>query len=276
MNSETDGSSYTYTYDREGRVTAQTGPSLTISYKYDALGRRIEQTVNGTVTKFVLDGDHVLADLNGSGTTIARYTNGPRVDEIISVRTGGQTYYYTQDALGSVVRILDQNRATKNTYEYLPWGEIYAQTEVIANRYTFTGRERNADGRTMHYRARGYLPHTGRFGQEDPLGFIDGINAYRYVRNSPCTFVDPSGLSCASGIGSLVFSTVGAVLSGVGFVISAGSEIATFGLSTPASVPGMAISAAGWSVSVGSMAFGIAEIAEECGKKKDAPEKEDK
>lgn len=192
MDSSTAGQ-YTYTYDREGRQIGQSGPGLTATFNYDPLGRRVKQTVNGTVTKFLYDGDHVLADLNSGGTTIRRYTVGPRVDEIVSVRMGSVTYYYLQDALGSVVRILDGSRNTKNGYSYLAWGEIRTQTETITNRHTYTGREDNPDGRTMHYRARTYTPDLGRLAQEDPLGFLSGVNLYVYVGNSPCTYVDPYG-----------------------------------------------------------------------------------
>jgi RHS repeat-associated protein len=195
LTSETDrGTSYTYSYDREGRLTGQTGPSLTVSFKYDALGRRIEQSVNGTVTKFLYDDDHVLADLNNSGTTIARYTHGPEVDQIVSARRGGTNYYYIQDALGSVVRILDGSRNLKNSYDYLAWGEIRSETEGIDNRYTYTGRELTPDGHTMYYRARTYWLGLGRFGQEDAAGlFLSDANLYRYVRNAPCNLTDPSG-----------------------------------------------------------------------------------
>lgn len=152
------------------------------------------QNHNGTVTKFVYDGQQVLADLNSSNATIARYTIGPIIDEVLSVRRGGSTYHYIQDVQQSVARILDQSRNVKNTYEYLPFGEVRTSSETVANRYTYTGREQNPDGRTMHYRARNYLPHLGRFGQEDPIDLGGGINVYGYVGNSPCSFVDRSGL----------------------------------------------------------------------------------
>jgi RHS repeat-associated protein len=66
-----------------------------------------------------------------------------------------------------------------NRYDYLSWGEIRSQTVGVTNRFTFTGRELNPDNRTMHYRARTYLPHLGRFASEDRLGFVHGINVFR-------------------------------------------------------------------------------------------------
>jgi hypothetical protein len=45
-----------------------------------------------------------------------------------------------------------------------------------------------------YYRARYYDPGTGRFVAEDPLRFRDSFNFFRYVGNSPSTFIDPLGL----------------------------------------------------------------------------------
>ena len=59
----------------------------------------------------------------------------------------------------------------------------------------------------IHYRARYYDPALGRFTQPDPAGFVDGINRYAYVGNSPVNFTDPLGLgrqavAATSGLGS--------------------------------------------------------------------------
>ncbi len=49
----------------------------------------------------------------------------------------------------------------------------------------------------MYFRARTYDPNSGRFLQEDPIGFSAGdLNVYRYVGNNPLNYTDPSGL-CA-------------------------------------------------------------------------------
>jgi hypothetical protein len=62
----------------------------------------------------------------------------------------------------------------------------------------------------MNCRARTYDPTMGRFLQADPLRFAaKDMNLYRYVRNNPVNFNDPSG-RCISPTG------IGAILSAIG------------------------------------------------------------
>lgn len=61
-------------------------------------------------------------------------------------------------------------------------------------RYTWTGREWDAEIELQYNRARYYDPTTGRWISQDPLGLGAGdSNLYRYVNNSPVDGVDPSG-----------------------------------------------------------------------------------
>lgn len=39
-----------------------------------------------------------------------------------------------------------------------------------------------------------YSPTLGRWLERDPIGYIDGLNLYQYVRGNPTGYVDPSGL----------------------------------------------------------------------------------
>lgn len=43
------------------------------------------------------------------------------------------------------------------------------------------------------YRAWYYDPVKGRFLQRDPLGYVDGMNLYEYVRSNPANASDPYG-----------------------------------------------------------------------------------
>lgn len=68
-----------------------------------------------------------------------------------------------------------------------------------STRYTYTGREADAEVGLMYYRARWYDPQLGRFLSEDPIGLDGGMNMYSYVGNNPINFNDPSGLCIGTG-----------------------------------------------------------------------------
>jgi RHS repeat-associated protein len=106
----------------------------------------------------------------------------------------GRSYFLT-DLVGSTVALTDASGALTTRYDYSPYGEATTQTLAgtpSGNPFQYTGRENDGTG-LYYYRARYYSPEFKRFTQEDPLGFVDGPNAYAYVGGSPLTNSDPTG-----------------------------------------------------------------------------------
>ena len=95
------------------------------------------------------------------------------------------------DHLGSTIGLTDSSANITQAIAYDSFGN---HTVSGNTRYTYTGRERDADTGLMYYRARFYDPQLGRFIGEDPIGLNGGINPYSYVLNNPARSVDPSGL----------------------------------------------------------------------------------
>ena len=82
--------------------------------------------------------------------------------------------------------------------------------------FAYTGREWDAATGLYHYRARAYDAETGRFLQEDPIGFAAGdLNIYRYVLSNPLSYTDPSGLVAATEGATLEKGTAGAGSAGM-------------------------------------------------------------
>jgi RHS repeat-associated protein len=199
LTSKTDASgSWTYTWDFENRLkqASQSG-GVTVTYAYDALGRRIQRTSStaGT-TKFVYDGADVLRDLDGSGNTIADYLNGPGIDNKFRQTSGSTALYFIQDHLGTTRALTDASGNIASSLGYDSYGNVSSGS--ASTRYTYTGREADSDNGLMYYRARWYDPQQGRFISEDPIGFDGGdVNVYSYVANSPVSKGDPFGLQRA-------------------------------------------------------------------------------
>lgn len=164
--------------------------------KYDALGRRIQRTPGtGISTSFVCDGQDVLKDLNIDGSTVS-YLNGPGIDNklrlIDSRLSTTGPLYFLQDQLGSTTALTNSLGVAVSQINYDSFGNPNGGANLT--RYTYTGREYDADTGLYYYRARWYDPKVGRFISEDPIGVAGGINQFGYVGNNPLNAKDPSGL----------------------------------------------------------------------------------
>ncbi|MCX5644786.1 MAG: RHS repeat-associated core domain-containing protein [Phycisphaerae bacterium] len=176
-----------------------------LTYVYDASGRRIEKRCDGrTITKYVYDGDHCLAEYDASGNLRRKYIYGPGVDQPVCMIEATQsyagTYYYHFDALGSVVALTNSSGNTVEVYEYSVYGQVGASDANHPNRFMFTGREFDKETGLYYYRARYYNPQIGRFLQTDPVGYKAGMNWYIYCQNNGVTWVDPTGLTQMRGV----------------------------------------------------------------------------
>ena len=110
--------------------------------------------------------------------------------------SGGSTFYFAYDGLGSVVNLTNASGATQWTYAYLPYGGVRTETknatQAPANVLRFTGQVLDLTG-LYQLRARSYDPTTGRFISTDPAASDPGWTAYAYARNDPVLRTDPTG-----------------------------------------------------------------------------------
>jgi len=212
----TDDGTYLYYYDCENRLTdvndKVTGDPVA-SYRYDYLGRRVVKIVYGSpynaVRKYCYDGDRIIAVYNDSDTLLRKFIYGPGIDEPICViwQTGTKFYYHF-DGLGSVVALSSESGYIVKRYSYDVFGKPdTTSTPYDFGMFMFTGRQYDSETGLYYYRTRYYAPDIGRFLQTDPVGYIDGINLYRYVSNNPINLIDPYGLfgRCGPGFWGGIF-----------------------------------------------------------------------
>jgi RHS repeat-associated protein len=202
--------------DYTGYVDEQSPGTLVMEaqYTYDAGNRRISKTVDADgagggaaeTTQFVHDGGHVVLEFDGSGSITHRYLYGPAVDQVLSDERAGDLLWTLADHQGSVRDIIDASGNPINQITYSAFGERINETAPATSfLFGYTGAVFDIETGLGYHRAR-YLDHaTGRWISEDPIGFAgDPSNVYRYVRNGPTNYVDPSGLAGTTLSGPLI------------------------------------------------------------------------
>jgi RHS repeat-associated protein len=191
----TDPSGKSYTWDFENQLTQAVVPGTgTTTFKYDPFGRRIQKSGPLGTTNYLYDGRNSLEELDASGNVLARYNQGPSIDEPISELRGSTTSFYQMDFLGSITSLSNSAGALANTYTYDSFGKLNASAGTLTNPFQFTGREFDPETGVYNYRMRYYDQNTGRFLSEDPIRWAGGTDFYHYADGNPVSEVDPMGL----------------------------------------------------------------------------------
>ena len=189
--------SATYIYDQENRLSSTAGTA----YTYDGNGERVlkSNTSNGAAVKrYWSMGGTTLAEGDGTGNLTAEYIyfGGRRVARIdLPANT---VHYYLSDHLGSTSIVVSAAGAVEEESDYYPFG-IEVVVTAGANKYKFTGKERDSETGLDYFGARFNGSALGRFTTPDPsMGSVrlenpQTWNRYSYALNNPLKFIDPTG-----------------------------------------------------------------------------------
>lgn len=274
---------WTYTTNSESKITQMSGPTGTMTVHYDPLGRPfLREFPDGTKRRYYYAGQNVIEEWDGQTPSQPRavHVHAPGVDHVLGTMRFGVNgpnpplldhYYRLYDVRNSVTHVvLNDANLTVQAYRYDTFGKPfrYAADGTFypvpsgpdENRYLFTGREwfPEVAGGLYDYRARAFHPRLGRFLQADPTGMRSrDNNIYRYCKNNPVGFFDPtgndgepvqSGLTLSVGVSANGVLGIGGGIGGGVFVTTDPSVpfLDRFGIyGTPSVSAGVDVSAGG-------------------------------
>jgi RHS repeat-associated protein len=110
--------------------------------------------------------------------------------------TTGQKHLFFTDSRGSVNLVTNdtgQEISASASENYQAYGSPDAP-QTAGSDPGYNGSD--AAGGLVYMRNRWYDPNTGRFTQQDPIGYAGGSNLYGYTGGDPVSFSDPYGLCC--------------------------------------------------------------------------------
>ena len=187
-----------YSYDLLGNLRQAILPDgRRIDYAIDGMNRRIGKLIDGQPVQGFLYEDALrpAAELDGSGSVVARFVYGSKGNVPDYMLKGGVAYRIISDQLGSPRLVVDAAGAIVQRIDYDEWGNITQDTNPGFQPFGFAGGLYDRDTGLTRFGARDYDPETGRWTNKDPILFQGGdSNLYGYVLGDPVNGVDPSGL----------------------------------------------------------------------------------
>jgi RHS repeat-associated protein len=244
---ETQAGSRTYGWNIADQLTSASDGTTSTSYSYDGDGNRLQAASSVATTNYLWDPNGGLPRLaverNGSGSTLRSYTYGSALSAL-AMTSGGQNYYFHQDATGSVRNVTSSSAQTEWTYSYEPFGTARTTTknDPVApdNQLRFAGELLDSDAALYDLRAREYDPTAGRFLSLDPQSPALASpyeGAQVYGANNPTSYIDPSGLgkvwnqdtAQSAELETSVFDPIVSLLHDCGLPLTYDLMLATFG-----------------------------------------------
>jgi RHS repeat-associated protein len=224
-NTTTDQIGNTYTYDAWNRlITVKNSSGSTLaSYVYDARGWRVSETHSTTTTDVYFDQQWQAIEERQASAIINQYVWSQAYVDGLVLRddnsTGGnlgisgsglgRRMYAQQDANWNITAFIDTSGNIQERFVYDPYGNAQALNEAgtstVSDSFNWSylhqgGRLDPATGLYI-FRNRDYSLVLGRWMQQDPKVYVDGLSLYQDEVDSPTNATDPSGLVYGGGGG---------------------------------------------------------------------------
>ena len=202
---------WTYTWQNGRQLQKMQKSGVTAEFVYNADGLRVQKTVNGVVTDYVLHGKNVVHMKRGNDELHFFYDaqNRPAV-----VVYNGVPYAYVKSLQGDIVAILDENGNMVVSYGYDAWGAPLWCTGELAETlgkvqpFRYRGYVFDEETGLYYLRSRYYNPQQLRWINSDNIIAVNSgftaANNYVYCGNSPINRYDANGRSWKDVVRGLI------------------------------------------------------------------------
>jgi RHS repeat-associated protein len=207
INRTSDERSISYEYNLLGQLTSLIYPNeRKITFLYDPLSRLYAQkefvNKNGkwieTKKFFYLYDDQVeIGKMDSNHTIYELKINGAglygEIGSTIALELQGSIYAPLHDLRGNIIGIISSEGTIKESYELDSFGQGSSTNATCP--WRFSSKRHIED--LIYFGMRFYDPTLKRWITPDPAGYVEGINLYAFVSNSPTNRLDLYGLlSC--------------------------------------------------------------------------------
>jgi RHS repeat-associated protein len=196
----------TLTWEASGALVSlvRTGSeAANVTYRNDAVGRRIARLVDGVVTtRWLYAGIHPVAEFNAAWVLLRVFVYATRghVPDVVMAREGGVwvSYRVVTDHLGSLRRVVRvSDGAVVQRMQYDAYGRVledWAASAWTQVPFAFAGGIYDRATKLVRFGAREYDAEIGQWIAKDPIGFDGGdANLYGYCWDNPIAYVDEDG-----------------------------------------------------------------------------------
>ena len=196
-------------YNARRELQSATSGATSISYTYDAIGRRVTAS-NGTDTWSYVYGNlaalHEVTAVRQPSGTIVWHDYAPD-GRLMGLKIGTERYEVISDVLGSPRMVFYQGALIKSV-TYDAYGVVLSDSNPSFHlAIGFAGGLNDPFTSLQRFWFRDYSPEAGRWTSLDPAFFSgDKRNLYLYVGNNPVSRRDPKGLFC---IGASTYAGIG-------------------------------------------------------------------